>query len=41
MKKTTTTKTALFVFGKPSYKILPPEGNVVVDVSKCIGVSID
>lgn len=29
-----------FVCGKPMYKINEPQGNVMVDVSKCVGVSI-
>ena len=30
---------AVFVAGKRLYKIQPPEGNVMLDVAKCIGVS--
>lgn len=30
----------IFIFGKFLYKINPPSGNMVVQVSKCIGVSL-
>lgn len=29
---------AIFIAGKPLYKIKKPEGNIVMDVSRCIGV---
>jgi solute carrier family 15 (oligopeptide transporter), member 1 len=30
----------VFVVGKSKYKMNPPEGNVMLDVAKCIGVSV-
>lgn len=30
----------IFVAGKPYYRIQKPSGNMVVTVSKCIGVSV-
>jgi len=33
--------TVIFILGRPLYKSKPPAGNMVVLVSKCIGVSAD
>ncbi|KAK3921418.1 Peptide transporter family 1 [Frankliniella fusca] len=30
----------IFIIGKPGYKIFKPQGNVLVDVSKCIGNAV-